>query len=82
MARRHLEPHEWVAAFMKLCEVRGVQLGKGGDRKSTETVSVDAAKGVAEELGVDERTAQNRSGVSAVASVPRSHGHWIGRRQV
>jgi len=59
-ARRHLEPWEWGQAFKRLLEAKGVKRGRGGDRRSKETVSVDTAKQLAADLGVDDRTARNR----------------------
>jgi hypothetical protein len=37
-----------------------VRLGRGGDRKSSDTVSLDTATELAQELGVNLRTAQRR----------------------
>lgn len=58
LLRRHLGPIAWAEAFRRLAEVRGVRLGRGGDRRSrsTDTMAVDLAK----ELGVSPRTARRR----------------------
>ncbi len=56
MARRHLDPIEWGQAFKKLLAERGVVRGKG---KRNELTSATVAE-VADELGVAERTAEQR----------------------
>lgn len=60
LLRRHMGPIAWAAAFRLLAEERGVPLGRGGDRRSTATVAVDSAAGLAKELGVAPRTARYR----------------------
>lgn len=56
LARRHLDPWKWGEAFKKLLADRGVRSGTQGQQKAkTDTVSV-----IAEELGVNERTARRR----------------------
>ncbi len=57
---RHLEPYEWGRAFAMLLEERGIQRGKGGDRRSTSKVAVDTIAKVAGELGVAHATAEKR----------------------
>lgn len=56
--RRHLGPISKSSVLKKVCEERGVRMGKGGDRKSTATVAVDTAESVAESLGMKPRTAR------------------------
>ena len=79
LARWHLEPWQWGQAFKQLLEEEGVRRGKGGDRRSTETVSVDTVKGLAADLGVDERTARNRlkaaDDYEALSESDREHVH-------
>lgn len=58
--RRHLDPLAWADQFEAFAAERGVVLGKGGDRRSTDTLSVDTADALAEELGVNPRTARRR----------------------
>lgn len=60
LARRHLDPLRWGQAFALLLRERGIRTGRGGDRKSTDTLSVDTVADVAEEVGVNERTARRR----------------------
>jgi ParB-like chromosome segregation protein Spo0J len=60
LVRRHMDPIRWGQTFTLLLEERGVRTGKGGDRKSTDTVSVDTVSEIAAELGVNERTARRR----------------------
>lgn len=60
LTRRHLGPISWAKGFKNLAEVRGVRLGRGGDRRSTATVAIDSVKTLAEEVGVAERTARYR----------------------
>lgn len=60
LMRRHLGPISWAESFKKLAEVRGVRLGRGGDRKSTATVAVDTVQDLAAEVGVADRTARYR----------------------
>lgn len=57
MARRHLEPHEWGAAFKRLLAERGVRRGKGSrnDKGTSPTIGEVAA-----ELGVAESVAYHR----------------------
>ena len=57
MARRHLQPHEWGAAFRQLLVLRGVERGPGKRRDLS--TSANFAE-VREELGVSERTAYDR----------------------
>lgn len=49
LTRRHLGPISWAESFRKLAEVRGVRLGRGGDRRSTATVAVDSVKTLSDE---------------------------------
>lgn len=58
LARRHLDGLRWGQAFELLLEFRGVVRGKGKyQQEQTDTMSVCE---VAEEVGVDERTAYRR----------------------
>lgn len=56
LLRRHLGPVSWAEAFKRLCESRGVQLGQGARNDRTS----DTVSEVAQELGVNERTARRR----------------------
>jgi len=60
LLRRQVGPIAWAHGFERLAESRGVRLGRGGDRKSTDTMSVDSAAKLAAEVGVNERTARRR----------------------
>ena len=60
LLRRHLEPLAWGIAYKKLLALRGTKRGKGGDRRSTDKLSVDTAKEIALELGVQPREAERR----------------------
>ncbi len=55
IARRHLDPLRWGAAFKALLELRGVRTGQGAQKEETATVAV-----LAGELAVSERTARYR----------------------
>jgi len=62
LLRRHLGPIAWADAFRRLAEVRGIRLGRGGDRRSqkgrsNDKVSLDR---LAAEVGVNKHTAQRR----------------------
>ena len=58
MARRHMQPHEWGAAFDKLVEIREVRLGSGRVKGGTEKAATVAS--LCGELGTSERTARDR----------------------
>lgn len=60
MLRRQLGPVSWARGFEQLATLRGIRLGRGGDRRSTDSVSVGRVKELARELGVDPRTARRR----------------------
>jgi ParB-like chromosome segregation protein Spo0J len=60
LLRRQIGPMQWGLAFIKLCEVKGVRLGAGGDRRSTAATASDTVAGLARGLGVGERTARVR----------------------
>ena len=57
MARRHLEPHEWGAAFKMLLKVKGVKRTRGPKAKDDNSATVAE---IASEAGVPERTARQR----------------------
>lgn len=65
LIRRQMGQIAWAQAFEALAEARGIRLEKGGDRKSTDTVSIDSAEKLAEELGVAPRTARRRRKLAA-----------------
>ena len=60
LLRRQLGPVSWAKAFEQLCELRGVRLGSGGDRRSADATSAVQASQIAQELGVTPRTARRR----------------------
>jgi ParB-like chromosome segregation protein Spo0J len=60
LLRRQLGPLSWARAFEQLCELRGVRLGPGGDRRSADAASAGLAGEIASELGVTARTARRR----------------------
>lgn len=65
LLRRQLGPITWAQAFQRLCELRGIRLGQGGDRRSTDSVSVGRADELARELGVTARTARRWTALAA-----------------
>jgi len=56
LVRCHLGPNSWGIAFKRLLEVEGLRLGQGARNDQTS----DNLSEVAEEQGVDERTARRR----------------------
>lgn len=56
LLRRQLGPVSWAEAFKRLCEMRGVSLGRGARNDKTSATVAEVAK----ELGVPERTARHR----------------------
>ena len=57
MARRHLQPHEWGAAFAKLLDLRGVDRGSG---KRSDLSTCPNFRQVCDELGTTRGTAYDR----------------------
>ncbi len=70
LLRRQLGPVGWAHAFERLCALRGVRLGSGGDRRSADALATDRAATLAEELGFSARTARRRL---ALAETLRAH---------
>src|SRR5947209_18155890 len=75
MLRRQLGPIGWATAFERLCTLRGIRLGGGGDRRSADAKAADRAAALAGELGVAARTARRRL---ALAQELDSHPDLVG----
>lgn len=70
--RRHLDALAWAEQFEAFAAERGVRIGTQGRQAKSDTMS-----DLAEELGVDERTARRRLAAKrAVESLPKVRAAW------
>jgi len=58
--RRQMDELTWAEAYKTLADLRNIQLGRGGDRKSMANLAVDTVEALSKELGVTPRTARRR----------------------
>ncbi len=75
LLRRQMDDEAWSDAFVKLAEIRNVQLGGGGDHKSNGQSGRLKTFDLAAELGVSDRTARRKRKNAVAIKKLRADGH-------